>query len=87
MYRKLSINTTGFEGLLLYPVIFRGSLQGRITTQGDPYSHYREWVFSVKRCHCQLACKIHPAAQSDIGEQQWVTGFHEELVCEVLQDG
>ena len=26
-----------------------------------------------------FACRIHPAAQSDIGEQQWVTGFHNEL--------
>ena len=26
------------------PVIFTGSLQGRITTQGDPCIHYREWV-------------------------------------------
>ena len=24
-----------------------GSLQGRITSQGDPCSHYREWVWSV----------------------------------------
>ena len=23
-----------------------------------------------------FACRIHPAAQSDIGKQQWVTGFH-----------
>ena len=23
-----------------------------------------------------FACRIHPAAQSDIGEQQWVTGLH-----------
>ena len=23
-----------------------------------------------------FACRIHPAAQSDISEQQWVTGFH-----------
>ena len=36
----------------------------------------------------KFACRIHPAAQSDIGKQQWVTGFH--CVCEVLivyQDG
>ena len=46
MYRELQIHTTGFEGLLWYPVIFTGSLQGRITTQGDPCSHYREWVCS-----------------------------------------
>ena len=26
-----------------------------------------------------FACRIHPAAQSDIGKQQWVTGFHNEL--------
>ena len=26
-----------------------------------------------------FACRIHPAAQSDIGEQQWVTGFNNEL--------
>ena len=25
-----------------------GSLQGRITTQGDPCSHYREWVCRVQ---------------------------------------
>ena len=25
-----------------------GKLQGRITTQGDPCSHYREWVCSVQ---------------------------------------
>ena len=24
-----------------------GKLQGRISTQGDPCSHYREWVCSV----------------------------------------
>ena len=53
-------------------------LQNRITTQGDPYSYYREWVFSVSR-DVNFACKIHPAAQNDIGEQQWVTGFHNEL--------
>jgi hypothetical protein len=29
-----------------------------------------------------FACGIHLAAQSAIGEQQWVTGFH--CVCEVL---
>ena len=29
-----------------------------------------------------FACRIHPAAQSAIGKQQWVTGFH--CVCEVL---
>ena len=26
-----------------------------------------------------FACRIHPAAQSDIGEQQWVMGFHNKL--------
>ena len=26
-----------------------------------------------------FASRIHPSAQSDIGEQQWVTGFHNEL--------
>ena len=26
----------------------KGSLQGRNTTQGDPCSHYREWVCSVQ---------------------------------------
>ena len=46
MYRELSIHSTGFEGLLQYPVIFTGSLQGRITSQGDPCSHYRDWVCS-----------------------------------------
>ena len=25
-----------------------GKLQGRITTQGDPCSHYREWVYKVQ---------------------------------------
>jgi hypothetical protein len=29
--------------------------------------------------------RIHPTAQNEIGEQQWVTGFH--CVCEVLYDG
>ena len=47
MYRELPNHTTGFKGLLWYPVIFTGSLQGRITTQGDPCSHYRDWVCSV----------------------------------------
>ena len=35
-----------------------------------------------------FAFRIYPAVQSDIGKQQWVTGFH--CVCEVLivyQDG
>jgi hypothetical protein len=32
--------------LLSYPVIFTGSLQGRITTQGDPCNLYREGVCS-----------------------------------------
>ena len=32
--------------------------------------------------HVNFACRIHPVAQSDIGEQQWVTRFH--CVCEVL---
>ena len=27
-----------------------GSLQGRISTQGDTFSHYREWVCSVGQC-------------------------------------
>ena len=26
-----------------------------------------------------FACTIHPEAQSDIGKQQWVTWFHNEL--------
>ena len=38
--------TTELEGLLWYPVIFTGSLQGRITTQGDPCNLYRERVCS-----------------------------------------
>ena len=46
MYREQPSHTTGFEGLLWYPVVFTGSLQGRITSQGDPCSHYREWVCS-----------------------------------------
>ena len=33
VYRKLPNHTTGSEGLLWYPVIFRGSLTGGITTQ------------------------------------------------------
>ena len=37
----------GLKGCFKYPVIFTGSLQGRITTQGDPCSHYWEWVCSV----------------------------------------
>ncbi len=41
------VPTTELEGLLWYPVIFTGSLQGRITTQGDPCNRYREWVCSV----------------------------------------
>ena len=32
-----------------------------------------------------FVCRIHPAAQSDIGEQQWVTGFHNELsLCDIV---
>ena len=46
VYRELPSHTTGFEGLLWYPVIFAESLQGRITTQEDPCSHYREWICS-----------------------------------------
>ena len=41
------VPTTELEGLLWYPVIFTGSLQGRITTQGDPCNLYRERVCSV----------------------------------------
>ena len=41
------VPTTELEGLLWYPVIFTGSLQGRITTQGDPCNLYREGVCSV----------------------------------------
>ncbi len=41
------VPTTELEGLLWYPVIFTGSLQGRITTQGDPCNLYRERVCSA----------------------------------------
>ena len=41
------VPTTVLEGLLWYPVIFTESLQGRITTQGDPCNLYREGVCSV----------------------------------------
>ena len=40
--------------MLWYPVIFTGSLQGRITTQGVPCNLYREGVCSVfaAKPHC-----------------------------------
>ena len=41
----------------------------------------RPGVSKVSRA-VNFACRIHPAAQSNISEQQWVTGFH--CVCEVL---
>ena len=41
------VPTTELEGLLWYPVIFTGSLQGRISTQGDACNLYRERVCSV----------------------------------------
>jgi hypothetical protein len=41
------VPNTELEGLLWYHVIFTGSLQGRITTQGDPCNLYREGVCSV----------------------------------------
>ena len=50
--------------MLWYPVIFTGSLQGRITTQGDPCNLHREGVCSVlKNCQhggrgCQRSGKI-----------------------------
>ena len=47
VYRELPSHITGFEGLLWYPVIFTGSLQGRIDLQGNPCSHYRERVYSA----------------------------------------
>ena len=42
-----------------------------------------------------FACRIPPAVQIDIGEQQWATGFHNELslcvnccrMVDVYQDG
>ena len=43
----LNVLTTDFEGLLWYPVIFTGSLQGRISTQGVPCNVYRERVCSA----------------------------------------
>jgi hypothetical protein len=50
------VTTTELEGLLWYPVIFTGSLQGRITTQGDPCNLYREGVCSVVNPpECKLA--------------------------------
>ena len=30
-------------------------------------------------CNFSQKCRIHPAAQSEICEQQWITGFHDEL--------
>ena len=59
------VPTTELEGLLWYPVIFTGSLQGRITTQGDPCNLYRERVCSVcmqtsrkrKCCNCLVVSK------------------------------
>ena len=41
-----NVPTTEVEGLLWYPVISTGSLQGRICTQGDPCNLYRERVCS-----------------------------------------
>ena len=40
-----------------------------MVTLGEPRACY------VSR-DVNFACKIHPAAQSDISEQQWVTRFH-----------
>ena len=40
------VPTKELEGLLWYPVIFTGFLQGRITTQGGPCNRYSEWVCS-----------------------------------------
>ena len=42
-----NVSNALFERLLCNPVIFIGSLQGRITTQGDPCNLYREEVCSV----------------------------------------
>ena len=39
---------TGFEGLPSIPVMFTGSLQGRIDLQGVPCKPYRVWVCSVQ---------------------------------------
>ena len=47
------VPTTELEGLLWYPAIFTGSLQGRITTQGDPCNLYREGVCSDLFCYKQ----------------------------------
>ena len=38
---------TGFEGLPPIPVMFTGSLQGRIDLQGVPCKPYRVWVCSA----------------------------------------
>ena len=40
-----------------------------IVITGNGFSVSREFIVN-------FACKIHLAAQSDIGEQQWVTEFH-----------
>ena len=32
-----------------------------------------------------FACRIHPAAQSNIGEQQWVTGFQCVKCCRMVE--
>ena len=58
-----NVPTTELEGLLWYPVIFTGSLQGRISTQGDPCNLYRERVCSVsgERCFINELWAVSPA--------------------------
>ena len=48
----LSFLITGFEGLPPIPVMFTGSLQGRIDLQGNPCTHYRERVCSDELIIC-----------------------------------
>ena len=45
--------------MLWYPVIFTGSLQDRISTQGDPCHLYREWVCSA--CKLKYVIKVWPS--------------------------
>ena len=72
VYRELPIHITGFEGLLWYPVIFTGLLQGRITTQGCPCSHYREWVCSVAK-HTSVQCFACDGIESRLSSYSFLT--------------
>ena len=51
---------TGFEGLPPIPVMFTGSLQGRIDLQGVPCKPYRVWVCSVPGLYLQIPTESHP---------------------------